>query len=125
MPRYDYHCPANGRTVEVEHGWKERLLSWGEVCVKAGIDPGDTPVGTPVLRLVGMPKIVRKMADIDDSGGGGVTSPAVAPANEDPPRGMHPLDCPCCMPELSPAMKLFHEKLSRSMRQREKSNSDE
>ena len=39
MPTYDYHCPANGRVVEVSHKIAEKVATWGELCRKAGIDP--------------------------------------------------------------------------------------
>ena len=58
MPRYDYHCPVNDRLVEVSHGMSETLRTWGDVCDRAGIDPGDTPrdaeVTRPVNRSVGV-----------------------------------------------------------------------
>ena len=50
MPRYDYHCRANGRLVEVSHGMSEGLATWAELCERAGIDPGDTPGDSPVER---------------------------------------------------------------------------
>jgi predicted nucleic acid-binding Zn ribbon protein len=52
MPTYDYHCEANGRTVEVSHRMAERLITWGEVCERAGLPLGNTPARTPVNRLV-------------------------------------------------------------------------
>jgi len=58
MPRYDYHCPANGRTVEVSHPMSETLGTWGELCERAGVDPGNTPpsaeIARPVNRTVGV-----------------------------------------------------------------------
>ena len=55
MPYYEYHCQANGRTLEVRHGMSEELHSWGALVKHAGIDPGDTPSGTPVERLMSAP----------------------------------------------------------------------
>ncbi len=52
MPRYDYHCPANDRTVEVSHSMTETLRTWGELCRRAGIDAGGTPADAPVHRPV-------------------------------------------------------------------------
>ncbi len=52
MPSYDYYCPTNGRTVEVIHGMSDRLDTWGELCDKAELDPGDTAADAPVERLV-------------------------------------------------------------------------
>jgi len=51
MPTYDYRCATNGRTVEVTHRMSDRLATWGELCEKAGIEPGDTPRETPVTRM--------------------------------------------------------------------------
>ncbi len=52
MPSYDYRCEQNGRVVEVFHKMSEKLTTWGEVCEKAGIEPGETPADAPVKRLV-------------------------------------------------------------------------
>jgi hypothetical protein len=52
MPHYDYYCAANDRTVEVNHSIREVFHTWGEVCERAGIDPGDTPANTPAQRLI-------------------------------------------------------------------------
>ena len=53
MPTYDYLCETNGRKIEVSHKMSESLNNWGELCERAGIDPGDTPADTPVRRLIG------------------------------------------------------------------------
>ncbi len=52
MPTYEYRCPANGCLVEVRHGMAERLLSWGELCERAGITPGVTDPASPVEKLI-------------------------------------------------------------------------
>lgn len=52
MPSYDYHCPDNGQVVEVKHRISELLKTWGEVCDKAGIEPGATPADAPVEKLI-------------------------------------------------------------------------
>ena len=57
MPRYDYLCETNGRVVEVRHGMKERLATWGEVCERADIPLGDTPAGAPVERVIHAPAL--------------------------------------------------------------------
>jgi hypothetical protein len=51
MPTYDYRCDANTRVVEVNHRMSESLTTWGELCSRAGIEPGDTPADSPVHRL--------------------------------------------------------------------------
>jgi len=60
MPTYEYVCPANGRTVEVLHGMSERLATWGEVCDRAGIEPGETPADAPVDRAFGTGMLLEK-----------------------------------------------------------------
>ena len=52
MPFYDYYCKANGKTVEVYHGIKVKLKTWGKVCAHAGLKPGKTPPQSPVVRLI-------------------------------------------------------------------------
>ena len=51
MPTYDYRCEINGRVLEVSHRMSESLATWGELCARAGLDPGDTPAEAPVHRL--------------------------------------------------------------------------
>lgn len=52
MPRYDYFCPANDRTVEVAHSISATLRTWGEVCKAAGLKPGNTPATAKVQRMI-------------------------------------------------------------------------
>jgi hypothetical protein len=52
MLTYQYHCAANNRTVEVQHGMKERLATWGEVCQRAGIEFDGAPQDAPVERII-------------------------------------------------------------------------
>ena len=52
MPTYDYHCSANQKTISVQHGMKESLSNWGEVCQRAELDPGQTPTDSPVERVI-------------------------------------------------------------------------
>ncbi len=52
MPTYDYRCDTNGQVVEVRHGMSETLHTWGELCERAGREPGDTPAEAPVRRLI-------------------------------------------------------------------------
>jgi len=55
MPYYEYHCPANGRTLEVRHGMSERVDTWGGLVERAGIAAGDTPITAPVERILSAP----------------------------------------------------------------------
>lgn len=55
MPHYEYRCASNGRTLEVRHGMNERVGTWGELAMRAGADPGDTPSDAPVERLLSAP----------------------------------------------------------------------
>lgn len=59
MPTYDYHCDANGQTLEVNHRMSEKMLNWGELCERAGTDPGETPLSSPVKRLATGGQVVR------------------------------------------------------------------
>lgn len=59
MPSYDYHCPANGRVVEVEHRMADTVATWGEVCRRAGIPVGDTPGNAKVQRLISGGNVIR------------------------------------------------------------------
>ncbi|MCC7123272.1 MAG: zinc ribbon domain-containing protein [Acidobacteria bacterium] len=50
MPTYDYHCAANGRTLEVKHRMSEEVRTWGELCALAGVSLDATPADTPVAK---------------------------------------------------------------------------
>lgn len=52
MPKYDYHCDANGRTVEVNHRMSEEITTWGDLCARAGTALDDTPADTPVHKFI-------------------------------------------------------------------------
>jgi hypothetical protein len=52
MLTYQYHCPSNGQTIDVQHGMKERLATWGEVCKRAGVALNGTPANAEVERLI-------------------------------------------------------------------------
>ena len=77
MPKYDYFCEANGRTVEVNHDVNTKLKTWGEVCFVAQISLDETdalapvrlsittaainiPVGNSKLKEVGFTKLVKR-----------------------------------------------------------------
>ncbi|TNE52481.1 MAG: zinc ribbon domain-containing protein [Deltaproteobacteria bacterium] len=52
MPTYEYVCEANGQSVEVKHSINDKLLTWGELCERANVEPGDTPSEAPVARKI-------------------------------------------------------------------------
>lgn len=52
MPRYQYHCAANRRTVEVDHGAGAKVRTWGELCYAAGLSLGKTDPSAPVTRVI-------------------------------------------------------------------------
>jgi hypothetical protein len=52
MPMYEYHCESNGCLVEVQHKMDERLLTWGELCERAGISTGPTDPRAKVEKLM-------------------------------------------------------------------------
>jgi hypothetical protein len=60
MPTYDYRCERNGQVVEVKHHMSERVANWGELCALAEMDPGKTPLDTPVEKLITGGQVVRR-----------------------------------------------------------------
>lgn len=54
MPRYDYFCEDNGRTLEVVHSIQKNLATWQELCDQAGISTGDTRPDAPVRKVITM-----------------------------------------------------------------------
>ena len=52
MPIYNYHCPVNGLTLEVQHSMKEDLTTWAQLCEKAGCGLGETSADAPVERIL-------------------------------------------------------------------------
>ena len=60
MPTYDYRCEANGRVVEINHRMSEQVSTWGELCQRMGMEPGDTPADSPVKRLANGGNLVTK-----------------------------------------------------------------
>lgn len=59
MPVYDYHCEANGRTVEVRHPMRFAVRTWGELCYAAQIPLGETDPLAPVRKVVSATHITR------------------------------------------------------------------
>lgn len=59
MPRYDYYCEENGRTIEVFHSIKQALTTWCELCEAAKIDPGDTPASAAVRKIITTPPMMN------------------------------------------------------------------
>ncbi len=59
MPTYDYRCEVNDTVVEVRHAMSHRIMTWGELCDTAGIDPGETEEIAPVSRLANGGNVVR------------------------------------------------------------------
>ncbi|MCV6590471.1 MAG: zinc ribbon domain-containing protein [Marinobacterium sp.] len=52
MPTYDYRLELTGEVFEVKHRMSEKLYNWGELCEVAGVEPGETPVDSPVTRIL-------------------------------------------------------------------------
>lgn len=57
MPIYNYFCAANGAALEVHHGMREDLTTWGALCERLGRPLGDTPADAPVERLLYAPAL--------------------------------------------------------------------
>lgn len=70
MPRYEYHCDANGRTLEVEHGMSEKLKTWGELAERTGEPIGDTRASEPIERLISL-SFAKTASGSSGAGGGG------------------------------------------------------
>jgi hypothetical protein len=70
MPYYEYRCAANGRTIEVRHPMDERLVTWGDVAGRAGVELGGTPADAPVERLLSAPVPARGGDAGGDAGAG-------------------------------------------------------
>jgi len=62
MPRYDYTCEENGRTVEVMHPMDTLVSTWGELCELAAVEPGETPGVTPVKKEMSTGTIIESAA---------------------------------------------------------------
>ncbi|MBD2183759.1 zinc ribbon domain-containing protein [Planktothrix sp. FACHB-1355] len=65
MPTYDYFCASNNQKVEVRHSIHEKLTTWGELCKLAQCDPGETPLDTPVQRLISVPSLLVPTSNSD------------------------------------------------------------
>jgi predicted nucleic acid-binding Zn ribbon protein len=59
MPSYDYHCPANGEVIEIEHKMAESVKTWGDLCRRAGRALGGTPANAKVVKLITGGNVVR------------------------------------------------------------------
>lgn len=70
MPRYEYRCEANGKTVEVSHSMSDRLKTWDQVCEAAGIECGDTPGSTPVEKVLSLGFVKSASGDSGGCGPG-------------------------------------------------------
>jgi len=62
MPTYDYRCLASGRIYEVKHAISQKALTWGELCELGKLERGDTPLDSPVERLVSAAGVVSNGA---------------------------------------------------------------
>ena len=80
MPTYDYHCPANGRIVEVSHKMADRISTWRELCRKAGLPLDGTSGKAKVEKLMSASGVVHagslgssyeRPCDTGPCGGGG------------------------------------------------------
>ncbi len=62
MPTYDYFCESNGVRLEVRHKMDETVATWSDLCRLAGIEPGDTPLQSPVKKLITAAALVNRSA---------------------------------------------------------------
>jgi predicted nucleic acid-binding Zn ribbon protein len=80
MPTYDYHCPANGRIVEVSHKMADTVATWSELCRLAGLPLDGTSGKAKVEKLMSASGVVHagslgsgyeRPCDTGPCGGGG------------------------------------------------------
>lgn len=109
MPLYDYHCEANGRTIEVEHPWSLELKTWGELLDFTNLENDGTPREARIERWIGLPKIVRQRTEQDED------EDSKERERQFARRGLHPMGCPCCFPMMGPGISAFQEKLRQSL----------
>jgi predicted nucleic acid-binding Zn ribbon protein len=82
MPTYDYHCPANGRTIEISHKMADEVRTWGELCRRAGIARGETASNARVEKLI--------------TGGNVITTGSLGSGGQERPCDSGPCDAPAC-----------------------------
>ncbi|MSQ68320.1 MAG: zinc ribbon domain-containing protein [Gammaproteobacteria bacterium] len=68
MPHYDYHCTANGHTLEVKHRMSETVATWGELCALAGIATDATPADSPVVQVISAAFVAGGSSSSRDAG---------------------------------------------------------
>jgi len=59
MPRYDYVCEANNQILEVIHSMSLKIETWGDLVTLGGIDAGDTPLDSPVKKVIMTPPMAN------------------------------------------------------------------
>ena len=63
VPLYRYYCPDNDTTLEVHHGMRESVESWGALCEKADHPLGVTDPQAPVERHLFPPAVHTPLGD--------------------------------------------------------------
>ena len=51
MPSFDFHCAANGQTIEVMLKMHETISTWGELCAKKALPLGETLADAPIEKV--------------------------------------------------------------------------
>ncbi len=62
MPSFDFHCAANGQTIEVMLKMHETISTWGELCARKEISLGDTPADAPIEKKFTSSVVMEKSA---------------------------------------------------------------
>jgi hypothetical protein len=62
MPTYDYRCESTGRVHEVSHPMALSVSNWGELCEVGRFPQGDTPMDSPVTKLLRTGGVVKSAA---------------------------------------------------------------
>lgn len=66
MPRYDYFCEENDRTIELIHPISEVVSNWGELCRVAKINVGTAASDAPVRKVFNTPPMANTPLDDAD-----------------------------------------------------------
>lgn len=70
MPTFDYHCPANGRTLEVMHPLDKAPGNWGDLRRMAGIEDDPHLDEKSVERLYSFGAVVSRLGEVAPEGCG-------------------------------------------------------
>jgi len=59
MPTYDYRCELTGNIYEARHPMALKLSNWQDLCDVTGMEPGETPLDSPITKLLTTGGVVK------------------------------------------------------------------